>query len=118
MEMVPSQRNLQKQTRHDDGNEQQDHSVQVYVNMGSRIYREVDIYCPRLRYVWHSRKRKSTTKIELMDENEEMWDDDEDEVVDKDGVDMTMVTDTNVGGSQKRRNRKKLLSKIKSYLPT
>ena len=91
---------------------------QVYVNMGSRIYREVDIYCPRLRYVWHSRKRKSTTKIELMDENEEMWDDDEDEVVDKDGVDMTMVTDTNVGGSQKRRNRKKLLSKIKSYLRT
>ena len=50
---------------------------QVYVNMGSRIYREVDIYYPRLPHVWHSRKRKNNTKIELMDENEEMWDDED-----------------------------------------
>ena len=90
---------------------------QVYVNMGSRIYREIDIYCPRLPHVWHSRKRKRNTKIELMDENEEMWEDDDDEneeVGDKEVVELTMATD--VGESQKRRNRKKLLTKIKSYL--
>ena len=52
-----------------------------------------------------------------MDENEEMWEDDDDEneeVGDKEVVELTMATD--VGESQKRRNRKKLLTKIKSYL--
>ena len=36
-----------------------------------------------------------------MDEDEEMWD--EDEEVDEDGVEVTMATGNNVGGSQKKK---------------
>ena len=52
-------------------------------------------------FIEDSRKRKSTTKIEFMDEDEEMWD--EDEKVDEDGLEVTMATSNNVGGSQNRR---------------
>ena len=50
-----------------------------------------------------------------MDEDEEMWDDDE--KVDEDGLEVTMATSINVGGSQNRRKQEGTLNQ-NEMLPT